>query len=66
MSYVDGVAAAVPQAYRERFVEHAEWAGARRRLEKDSPDTRMQPVANTMPLDGKRMIFDGFEVVLEI
>lgn len=53
MSYVDGVAAAAPKAYRERCVEHAEWAGAGRRLEKDSPDPRMQPGANTIPLDGK-------------
>jgi uncharacterized protein YbaA (DUF1428 family) len=28
-------------------------------------DPRMQPGANSMPFDGKRVIFGGFEVILE-
>jgi uncharacterized protein YbaA (DUF1428 family) len=28
-------------------------------------DPRMQPEKNPMPFDGKRMIFGGFEVVVE-
>jgi uncharacterized protein YbaA (DUF1428 family) len=29
-------------------------------------DPRMQPGANPMPFDGKRMIYGGFEVALEV
>jgi uncharacterized protein YbaA (DUF1428 family) len=28
-------------------------------------DPRMQPNTNPMPFDGKRMIFGGFEVIVE-
>jgi uncharacterized protein YbaA (DUF1428 family) len=117
MSYIDGVAAAVPTANRDRYVEHAKWAGAifkeygalkqtecwgddvpdgkltsfpmavkcqpgetvvlswivwPSRQARDEgwkkimADPRMQPGANPMPFDGKRMIFGGFEVVLDI
>lgn len=34
--------------------------------EKIMADPRMQPGANPMPFDGKRMIFGGFEVVLDL
>lgn len=29
-------------------------------------DPRMQPAANPMPFDGKRLIYGGFEVVVEV
>lgn len=28
-------------------------------------DPRMQPEANSMPFDGKRLIYGGFEVMVE-
>ena len=34
-------------------------------MKKMMEDPRMQPDANPMPFDGKRIIFGGFEVVLE-
>ena len=34
-------------------------------MEKVVTDPRMQPDVNPMPLDGKRMIFGGFEMVVE-
>ena len=37
-------------------------AGIKRMME----DPRMDPAANPMPFDGKRMIFGGFENVVEI
>jgi uncharacterized protein YbaA (DUF1428 family) len=29
-------------------------------------DPRMQPGANPMPFDGKRMIYGGFETIVEV
>ena len=34
-------------------------------MKKMMADPRMQPEANPMPFDGKRMIFGGFEVLVE-
>jgi uncharacterized protein YbaA (DUF1428 family) len=34
-------------------------------MKKMMADPRMQPEANPMPFDGKRMIFGGFEVIVE-
>ena len=34
-------------------------------MEKMMADPRMQPDVNPMPFDGKRMIFGGFEVILD-
>ena len=35
-------------------------------IKKMMEDPRMDPSANPMPFDGKRMIFGGFEAVLEL
>jgi uncharacterized protein YbaA (DUF1428 family) len=34
-------------------------------MKKIMADPRMQPETNPMPFDGKRVIFGGFEVVVE-
>jgi uncharacterized protein YbaA (DUF1428 family) len=39
--------------------------GPRRGMKKVMADPRIQPNANPMPFDGKRLIFGGFEVLLE-
>jgi uncharacterized protein YbaA (DUF1428 family) len=117
MSYVDGFIAAVPNANREKFRQHAEdmgklfrEKGALKIMENwgdDVPagevtsfplavqkkddesvvfswivwpskdvrdqawkvlmeDPRMAPDQNPMPFDGKRMIYGGFETILDI
>jgi uncharacterized protein YbaA (DUF1428 family) len=35
-------------------------------MKKVMTDLRMQPAANPMPFDGKRMIFGGFEMIVEV
>ena len=42
-----------------RAVRDAQW-------KKLMADPRMQPAANPMPFDGKRLIYGGFEVVVEV
>ncbi len=57
MNYLDGFVAAVPLANKEAYLKHA--AG----WEKAQVDPRM---ANApMPFDGKRMIYGGFQMVME-
>lgn len=34
-------------------------------MKKVMEDPRMQPATNPMPFDGKRMIFGGFEMLVE-
>ena len=34
-------------------------------MKKVMADPRLQPEANPMPFDGKRMIYGGFEMILE-
>jgi len=41
-------------------------AGMARMMEMSSTDPRMDPKVNPMPFDGKRMIFGGFEPVVEV
>jgi uncharacterized protein YbaA (DUF1428 family) len=116
MSYIDGFAAAVPTANREKYRKHAEeaakvfkeygalkvvecwgddipdgqvtsfpmavkrqddetvvlswvlWPSKEARKaawEKIMSDPRMQPDRNQMPFDGKRLIYGGFELLLE-
>lgn len=116
MTYVDGFVAAVPNANKEEFIEHAEYAsaifkdyGALKQVEcwgdnvpdgeltsfpmavKKEPDEtvvfswviwpskeareegwakmmedeRMNPEKMAMPFDGKRIIYGGFEMVLQ-
>ncbi|NCN83845.1 MAG: DUF1428 domain-containing protein [Sphingomonadales bacterium] len=125
MSYIDGFVIAVPNANRQKFIDHANGAddmftemGALRVVEcwgddlpdgkvtdfrmavkaepdeavvfswiewpdkatrdagmakleammedPDNTDPRMDPVKNPMPFDGKRMIFGGFEPVVDL
>jgi uncharacterized protein YbaA (DUF1428 family) len=116
MTYVDGFVAAVPNANKQAFIDHATSSaklfkeyGALKVIEcwgddvpdgkltsfpmavkkeadetvvfswvtwpskavrdeawkKMMEDPRMQPGANPMPFDGKRIIYGGFEMVLE-
>jgi uncharacterized protein YbaA (DUF1428 family) len=116
MNYIDGFAAAVPTANRDKYRKHAEeaakvfkeygalkvtecwgddvpegqvtsfpmavkrkddetvvfswilWPSKEARKtawEKVMADPRMQPDRNPMPFDGKRLIYGGFEVLLE-
>lgn len=116
MSYIDGFVAAVPDANKEEFIQHARKAAEVFRelgalqvvegwgddvpdgkvtsfpmavqcrpeetvifswvvwpsrdvrnegMEKMMADPRMQPENNPMPFDGKRLIYGGFEVVLD-
>jgi uncharacterized protein YbaA (DUF1428 family) len=116
MSYIDGFVAAVPNANREAYREHAEKAaevfkehGATRIVEcwgddvpegkltsfpmavqrkpdetvvfswvewpsrqardagmaKVMADPRLTPEANPMPFDGKRLIYGGFETIID-
>lgn len=117
MSYIDGFVAAVPNANKAVYIEHARkaavvfkrhgaqklvenwgtdvpegevtslpmavqckpdetvvfswvvWASKEARdagWEKIMADPDMQPENNPMPFDGKRMIFGGFETVVEL
>jgi uncharacterized protein YbaA (DUF1428 family) len=117
MNYVDGFVAAVPNANREKYREHAEkaaavfkeygalnvvecwgddvpegkvtsfpmavkreadetvvfswitWPSRQARDEawkKVMADPRLQPEANPMPFDGKRLIYGGFETIVEV
>lgn len=117
MTYVDGFVAAVPNANKEKFIEHAKatsalfkefgalkqvecwgddvpdgkltsfplavkkepdesvvfswivWPSKKARDEawaKMMDDERMKPENMAMPFDGKRIIFGGFEMVLEV
>ena len=117
MAYVDGFVAAVPNANREQYREHAEVAaavfkeyGALKTMEcwgddvpdgevtsfpkavqcgeeetvvfawiiwpsrevravaweKVMDDPRLNPETNPMPFDGKRMIYGGFETIVEV
>jgi uncharacterized protein YbaA (DUF1428 family) len=59
MNYLDGFVAAVPLANKAAYLKHA--AG----WEKAMADPRMDPANAPMPFDGKRMIYGGFQVVLE-
>ena len=71
MRYVDGFVAAVPSANREVYRRQAALAhaifkehGALRRVEcwcDDVPEGKV-----TMPFDGQRMIYGGFEPILDI
>ena len=116
MNYVDGFVAAVPNANREKYIEHATkfaalfkehgalkvvecwgddvpegkltsftlavkreanesvvfswvtWPSRQVRDEgwkKVMADPRMQPDSNPMPFDGKRLIYGGFQMILE-
>jgi uncharacterized protein YbaA (DUF1428 family) len=35
-------------------------------MEKVMSDPRMEPEANPMPFDGKRLVYGGFEPVIEL
>ena len=50
MNYIDGFVAAVPTAKRAAYLEFARTSAA---------------IWMQMPFDGKRMIYGGFEVVIE-
>ena len=116
MNYVDGFVAAVPNANKEAYLEHAKLAASIFRehgalqvvecwgddvpegkltsfplavqrkddetvvfawivwpsraardegMKKSMDDPRFEMGANPMPFDGKRMIFGGFEIILE-
>jgi uncharacterized protein YbaA (DUF1428 family) len=116
MNYVDGFVCAVPNANRERYIEHAKAAAAVFRehgalqvvecwgddvpegkltsfpmavkreegetvvfswivwpsravrdagMKQVMADPRLQPDTNPMPFDGKRLIYGGFEVIVE-
>ena len=65
MTYVDGFVAAVPTANKDKFRKHAERAVRDQGMAKMMADPRMQPDTNPMPFDGKRVIFGGFEVLVE-
>ena len=116
MAYVDGFVAAVPNANKQKFLDHARYSaqifkdhGAAKvvenwgddvpdgeltsfplavkleegetvvmgwihwpskdvrdaAFEKAMEDPRMQEIFENMPLDGKRLIFGGFETILE-
>ena len=117
MSYVDGFAAAVPTANKEKFLRHAQetaavlkengalqvvecwgddvpegkvtsfpmavqrkadetvifawvvWPSKEARdegMKKAMTHPRLQPEANPMPFDGKRVIFGGFQVIVDV
>jgi uncharacterized protein YbaA (DUF1428 family) len=55
MTYVDGFVAAVPS----RDVRDEAW-------KKLMVDPRMAPDANPMPFDGKRLIYGGFQTILDL
>ncbi|NJR52544.1 MAG: DUF1428 family protein [Leptolyngbyaceae cyanobacterium CSU_1_3] len=63
MSYVDGFVLAVPTVNKEVYKQHAESTA------KVMSDPRMQPEKNPnaeMPFDGKRMIYSGFEMIVDV
>ena len=72
-NYVDGFVVAIPTVNREIYREHAAKAaivfkeyGALNVVECwGDVDPRMQPEGNSMPFDGKRLIYGGFEVMVE-
>lgn len=117
MSYIDGFVIAVPDANKQKFIDHAksfdvlflefgatrvieawgddvpdgkqtdfrrsvqakegesvvfswvEWPDKATRdaaMKKMMDDPRMDPVANPMPFDGKRMIYGGFATVVDM
>ena len=121
MSYIDGFVMAVPNANKQKFIDHAnsmdtiftelgatrvvecwaddvpsgeltdfgkavqaaadesvvfswvEWpdkatrdAAMQKMMSDDFEDERMDQAKNPMPFDGKRMIFGGFETVVEL
>jgi uncharacterized protein YbaA (DUF1428 family) len=70
MNYRDGFVAAVPTANRDKFLRHAQgitWPSKAVRdagMAKVMADPRTHPDKNPMPFDGKRMIYGGFEMVV--
>ncbi|WP_416140430.1 DUF1428 family protein [Halomonas sp. HK25] len=58
MNYVDGFVAAVPTANREKYIQHARDAAL---VFKEHGALHFSP----MPFDGKRLIYGGFEVVVD-
>lgn len=60
MHYIDGFVAAVPTANKEKYLQHARDAVV---VFKDHGALKMD--VNPMPFDGKRLIYGGFEVILE-
>ena len=46
------------------WIEWPDKATRDKGMEKVMADPRMQPEANPMPFDGKRMIFGGFQVIV--
>ncbi|CAN5127214.1 hypothetical protein BH09PSE3_BH09PSE3_21050 [soil metagenome] len=61
MSYIDGFVIPVPTDNRAKVIDHA------RRMDTiflELTDPRM--MAEPMPFDGKRMIFGGFEPVIDL
>lgn len=116
MKYIDGFAAAIPAANKDKYIEHArlaaaifkehgalklvecwgddvpdgkltsfpqavlcqpdeivafswiEWPSKAARnagMEKVMADPRMQPDVNPMPFDGKRLIYGGFQIIVD-
>ena len=77
MTYVDGFVAAVPTANREIYKKHAEaaaivswilWPSRKVRdegMKRVMADPRLQPDKNPMPFDGKRLIYGGFEMIVD-
>jgi uncharacterized protein YbaA (DUF1428 family) len=59
MHYIDGFVAAVPDANRDAYVRYAADLAAM------AADPRTQPDLNPTPFDGKRLIYGGFQMVLD-
>ena len=71
MNYIDGFVVAVPTANRERYKKHAETAAVSKKvrdegMKKVMADPRLQPDKNPMPFDGKRLIYGGFEMLVDV
>ncbi len=78
MNYIDGYVAAVPTANKAAYLAHATKAaelfkefGAIKTVRDEAwqkvlADPRMQAEANPMPFDGKRIVYGGFQGLLEL
>nr|WP_295769136.1 DUF1428 family protein [Rhodoferax sp.] len=55
MQFIDGFVAAVPTENKEKYIQHATMAAP-----------RMTSEANPMPFDGKRLIWGGFQTIVEL
>jgi uncharacterized protein YbaA (DUF1428 family) len=73
MTYVDGFVAAVPTASHEKYRIPRKrpwilWPSCQARdegMNKVMADPRLKPDVNPMSFDGKRLIFGGFEMIVE-